>query len=157
MKKNMQTKKAFTLIELLVGMGIVSVLIGMSLLGINIVQQSTRNTQRMDVLNNLNIALTAIYVNTNSYPTTVTYTVGTIGGEDYIVLNSTNSIKLNPPLKRTNPGSALGNTTGSSTNYCYTSTGSEYWIGVQLEDGTWKYITNSNVVGSTATCADAGL
>lgn len=150
-------KQGFTLIELLVGMGIISVLVGMSLLGINIVQQSTRNTQRTDILNSLNIALNAEFINRGTYPATLTYVAGVGGGTDSITVSATSSIRLNPPLNRQNAGSPLGETNGSFTNYCYSATGSEYWIGVQFEDGSWKYITNSSTPGSTTTCSDSGL
>ncbi len=152
----MRYKGAFTLIELLVGMGVISILMGMSLVGINIVQQTTRNTQRVDLLNNINKSLTAIYVSTGVYPLNLTYVTGS-GGEDQIVFRSDVVIKLLPPLKRQNPSSPLGNTNGSFTNYCYSSTGAEYWVGVQLEDGSWKYFTNSKVPGSLSTCSDSGL
>ncbi|RMD77271.1 type II secretion system protein [Candidatus Dojkabacteria bacterium] len=155
MIKTNSTKKAFTLIELLVGMGIVSVLVGMSLLGINIVQQSTRNTQRRDILNSLNIALNAIYTSTNVYPTSLVYTRGPANGQDTITLSPSQVIRLSPPLKigtsNTTP------TNPSNTNYCYSSTGAIYTIGVQLEDGSWHFITNSSTPASTATCSDSGL
>ncbi len=141
--------KGFTLLELIVAMAIIAVLIGLSLLGIQTVQRSSRDTERRTTLEAINLELTDYYGNKNAYPAAAanmpinrtsspkTITVGT-GGK---------TVNLNgaaTPLAATATDSD-----SSGSVYCY-SGGSSYSLGVKLESGQWFNLGNATTDCSTA-------
>lgn len=129
----MKNKKGFTLIELMVAMGIIAVLVSLSIVGIQIVQRSLRNTQRTAVLNDLNLYIAGYFNDNGVYPTTAQVTFGTTS----ITVAGSSAIELSGPT------AAGASTTASSTDYCYTSTGSTYSIGILREGGSAAHITTS--------------
>ncbi len=125
----MQQKKAFTLIELMVAMGIIGVLMTMSILGISIVQQSLRNTQRRDAVNSMNLAINTYFSNFGVFPSR-----GTGGVEITTSQMSINGTKI---LDLKGPTTASGTLTDDShTQYCYRSEGGgSYGLGARIEGG----------------------
>lgn len=126
----MQQKKAFTLIELMVAMGIIGVLMTMSILGISIVQQSLRNTQRRDAVNSMNLAINTYFSNFGVFPSVgsggVQFTTTTMS------INGTKVLDLKGPTTAINTNSDTS-TDDSHTNYCYTSNGGSYGLGARIE------------------------
>lgn len=127
----MQQKKAFTLIELMVAMGIIGVLMTMSILGISIVQQSLRNTQRRDAVNSINLAVNTYFSNYGVFPQS-----GPGGVQFTATQASINGTKI---LDLKGPTTAIGTNTATSTddshtNYCYVSAGGgSYRLGARIE------------------------
>lgn len=64
-----RNKKAFTLIELMVAMGVVAVLIGLSVFGIQTVLRNQRNTERLKFASDLQLSATDFYNVRRAYPT----------------------------------------------------------------------------------------
>lgn len=123
-------KKAFTLLELMVAMGILAVLVGLSIIGIQTVQRSLRNTQRDDVMGAVNLKIQDIYTNTGTYPDVVfTPDAVFVDGEEYY--------KLEGAQKGTT--SAEG-TTPAGTAYCYEilPNRASYTLAVQREGSGWN-------------------
>ena len=65
-QKYMPNKKGFSLVELLVAMAIIAVLISIAAYGIGIVQRSARNTQRRQMLADIQLLITDIQANYSS-------------------------------------------------------------------------------------------
>ena len=140
----MQRKKAFTLIELMVAMGIIGVLMTMSILGISIVQQSLRNTQRRDTMNSMNLAINTHFSNFGVFPPSgaggvvFTTTTGSVNGTSIVTFKG-------PTI----PSATL--TTDSRTQYCYSSNGGSYSFGARIEGGAWDIqLGNSGTPCTTA-------
>lgn len=62
-------KKAFTLIELMVAMGVIAVLIGLSVFGIQTVLRNQRNTERLKFTDDVELIITDFYNAKKKYPT----------------------------------------------------------------------------------------
>ena len=153
-------KKAFTLVELLVAMAIIAILLGLSVVGITIVQQNARDTQRRSMVNSIEITLNSMIAAGNSVPSTFSG-----GAANTLTATNFQTINLVAPLVRnaTNPFVA-GPTSAAITNYCYGGTGSIYVVGVELEGGGFFSKTNSGgtftAVGGTSngvTCTDTAM
>lgn len=150
----MFNKRSFTLVELLVAMAIIAVLISLSVFGINIVQQTARDTQRRAVLRDLDIALNGLRTSGASGFTTGSFSA------DSITFNGTGVgsqvVQLNGPTKRPTTDNIIGsqavisNTTNSETDYCAGFSGVNYVIGLLLESGTVIYVNNTGSVYPTA-------
>lgn len=145
----MRTKKGFTLIELMVAMGIIAVLVTMSVVAIQIVQRSLRDTQRRDIVNTLNLWLTG-FDNATSFPsegellfdgTGVYFVTGTGSNELIVEIGGATT-----PDTETSP---------SGTAYCYESTpgSGAYSLAVQFENGGDLQLGNS---GSDCTSFGVG-
>ena len=146
----MKTKKGFTLIELMVAMGIIAVLVTMSVVAIQIVQRSLRDTQRRDVANTVNLWLAGFYNDNGTYPLSaditfradqVAYKHGSSGAKKIVDLSG-------PTVAKATSTDAAG------TAYCYDSTasGSAYLLVVKVEGGSTVEIGNAD---STVTCEDS--
>jgi len=124
----MKKKKAFTLLELMVAMGIIAVLVTMSIVGIQIVQTSLRNTERRDVLNTFNLYLAGYYNDNGFYPADGSVTVTTAG----ILVDGTVVVEADGA---TTPAATTDN---DGTAYCYSSSdGGSYSLGASLENNTF--------------------
>lgn len=123
----MQEKKAFTLIELMVAMGIIGVLMTMSILGISIVQQSLRNTQRRDIMNSLNLSINTYFGNFGVFPEDDQVAIT----QDAIYMDGNKVIDLKGPTR-----ASLQFTTDQFTQYCFDSSGGSYALGAQIEGST---------------------
>jgi prepilin-type N-terminal cleavage/methylation domain-containing protein len=145
MKKD---KKAFTLIELMVAMGVVAVLVTMSVVGIQIVQRSLRNTQRRDILNTFNLYLTGFSNDNGRFPLANEVSFKDNGnGTGSILVNNVEVTELKGP---TIPQAT---TDQGGTAYCYISEdGSTYALAVTVEGGDpWSLqLGNSGVDCTTA-------
>lgn len=120
--------KAFTLLELIVAMAIIAVLIGLSVVGINTVQRSTRDTERLSAMNDLVLEIESYYGVNGAYPSlTVAGNVFTIGGAGGRTVTVDGGATVN-----------LAGTTATGTDYCYDlgTSGASYSIGVSLENKT---------------------
>ncbi len=129
----MKTKKGFTLIELMVAMGIIAVLVTMSVVAIQIVQRSLRDTQRRDIINTVNLWLAGHYNDNGRYPPTAEIVFGT----DTVEYQppSASAVEIADLAGATRAGSTESTT--SQTAYCYAVTpgGGSYRLGVLLESG----------------------
>ena len=142
-----QKFKGFTLLELIVAMAIIAVLIGLSLLGIQTVQRSSRDTQRRTLIEAANLEITDYYGSENLYPASGTVTI-----------NRTTNVMIIGTGGKTIPltgaglpllASATVSTTAGSV-YCYTQSGNTYSIGVNLESGSWFNMGSAPTPCSTA-------
>lgn len=134
----MKQKKGFTLIELMVAMGIIAVLVTMSVVAIQIVQRSLRDTQRRDVLNTVNLWLAGFYNDNGQYPRTTDIEFRTDG----VYYSGTN-----PATEITEAsGATAGDTETSSngTDYCYNATSGRgsFQLGLKLESGSEVQLGN---------------
>jgi prepilin-type N-terminal cleavage/methylation domain-containing protein len=123
----MKEKKAFTLIELMVAMGIIGVLMTMSILGISIVQQSLRNTQRRDIMNSTNLAVNTYFGNFGVFPDSSQVAIT----QDAIYIDGNKITDLKGPTR-----ASLQFTNDQFTQYCFESTGGSYSLGSQIEGST---------------------
>ncbi|MEP7103476.1 MAG: type II secretion system protein [Candidatus Dojkabacteria bacterium] len=140
----MQQKKAFTLIELMVAMGIIGVLMTMSILGISIVQQSLRNTQRRDTVNSVNLAINTYFSNFGVFPSAGSG--GVVFSTNQIAINGSKIVDLKGPMI-----ASLTTTDDSHTQYCFSSNGGSYSFGAKIEGGSWDIqLGNSGVACTTA-------
>ena len=141
--------KGFTLLELIVAMAIIAVLIGLSLLGIQTVQRSSRDTARRSVLEAVNLEITDYYGNKNSYPTVANMVINratnviTIGAGGKTVSLTGAAVPL---------GAGVSPSTSAGSAYCYSVSGNSYSVGVNLESGAWFNLGNA-----AAPCAAVNL
>ena len=84
----MNSKKSFTIVELLVVMAVIGVLLALSVFGIQAIQKSQRETQRITDLKNIQGQLQAYYSKYNRYPLETELIIG----------YSTSSMLVNPRL-----------------------------------------------------------
>jgi len=139
--------KGFTLLELIVAMAIIAVLIGLSLLGIQTVQRSSRDTARRETLDAINLEVTDYYGNKNSYPAVANMAINRVNNTIQIGSGG-KTVALQGaavPLAAT----ATASTTAGSV-YCYSVSGNSYSLGVNLESGSWFNLGNATVKCSAA-------
>jgi prepilin-type N-terminal cleavage/methylation domain-containing protein len=89
--KDLKNKKGFTMVELLVSMAIIGLLIATAIWGINLAQQSARNTQRRTAGSNIVAGFAEFYARFNVQPTFF---------EANIVPAATSTITLTNGLKK---------------------------------------------------------
>lgn len=132
------TKKAFTLVELMVAMAIIAALMGMSVFGINLVQRSSRNTQRRSAMSNIDLAVRNYQINNGTYPTTAELDFQSdgayIGTEKVVEFEGSTAPQ--------------GSTDSSGTQYCYESDGSTFSVGIELEGGSTEFLKSDNNVAN---------
>lgn len=123
-----KSSSAFTLIELMVAMGIIGILLTMSIVGISIVQQSLRNTQRRDALNSLNLAINSYYGNFGTFPsnTDIRFTQTAIFLANNKIVDLSGATKASATL-----------TSDQFTQYCFNARGGSYDLGANLEGNAW--------------------
>ena len=142
------SKKAFSLVELLIAMAIIAILLGLIAFGVLIVQRSTRDTQRKSVLKDIDIALNSLIVSNQTLPTSfsaVQISTIAIGG---------NAIPLPGSLSRQSSDSvASADTSNGVTDYCYGASANTFVLGVELEDGSFYYRTNTKATYSQTPAA----
>lgn len=159
----MGAKKAFTLVELLVAMAIIAILLGLSVVGITIVQQNARDTQRRSTVNSIEIALNGQIAGGTALPSAFTVAANAGNTTSAVYVSPTTTITLSGSMVR--GASPFTNATSATqTNYCYGMSGSIYVVGVNLEGGGTFFKTNSGgtfaAFGDTSggvTCTDANL
>ncbi|MEI6887483.1 MAG: prepilin-type N-terminal cleavage/methylation domain-containing protein [bacterium] len=81
----MASKKAFTIVELLVVMAVIGVLLSLAVFGIQALQKSQRETQRLNDLRNIQGTLESFYSKNRRYPTVAELT---IGAKDFVITNA---------------------------------------------------------------------
>ncbi len=139
--------KGFTLLELIIAMAIVAVLIGLSVIGIQTVQRSQRDTERRAYLNTINLEITAYYGDTSTYPATVTIT-----GTPRITVNISANRTVTLKGAAVSLAASATASTSQGSKYCYGVSGNDYVIGVHLEgSNAFTYY------GNLATSSCAGL
>ena len=137
-------KKAFTLVELLVAMAIIAILLGLSVVGITIVQQNARDTQRRAKVSDMEIAITGQLVSQQNLPYSFKTAVNLANTETAVYVSPNLTIQLTGSLRREKNGAEFTMDTNSSrTDYCYNIEGNLYVIGVALEGGSFFFKTNS--------------
>lgn len=159
----MGAKKAFTLVELLVAMAIIAILLGLSVVGITIVQQNARDTQRRSTVNSIEIALNGRIAGGTALPADFTVATNAANTTSNVYLSATSSITLSGSMVR-GASPFTTDTTATVTDYCYGMSGSIYVVGVNLEGGGFFAKTNSGATfgsmgssGGGVTCTDANL
>ncbi|MDQ6985166.1 MAG: type II secretion system protein [Candidatus Dojkabacteria bacterium] len=130
-------KSAFTLIELMVGMGIVALLIGMSVFGIQLLQRNARDTQRRKTGEAFALIMEEFSAANGQYPTNAQVQILA----DEVTVNYPGGASESVPLDGA-VGAANEASDTDSTAYCYdvNTSGSEFTFGYQLEGsgGTWE-------------------
>lgn len=127
--------KAFTLLELIVAMAIIAILVGLSILGIDTVQRSSRDTERKTVLKAISNELIDYFGNNQTYPPSS----GIVFNSTNQTVNINNLITLDlTPATNLLPAEATASTYNGSI-YCYTrsNNNTDYSLGVHLENGNW--------------------
>jgi prepilin-type N-terminal cleavage/methylation domain-containing protein len=130
---------AFTLVELIVVMAIIAVLVGLS---ITTVQRSTRDTTRLSSLDAINLEVEAYNGSYGSYPTASQLAIDAAGTTLTITPVSGTAVTVTvakAPKGFLNTSVATSVTSQTTTNYCYSSAGSTYSLGVKLESGKTQY------------------
>jgi len=74
----MNNKKGFTLIELLVVIAIIGLLSTLAVVALNNARQKSRDAKRVSDIKQVQTALELYYNDANSYPTTLTFSTGTV-------------------------------------------------------------------------------
>lgn len=69
-------KEGFTLLELLVAMAIIGILIALAIFGIIAAQRTSRETQRRNALEDINIGIQEFYDKYNKYPNSINFDAG---------------------------------------------------------------------------------
>ncbi len=136
----MKEKEGFTLIELMVAMGIIAVLVTMSVVAIQIVQRSLRDTQRRDVLNTVNLFIVGHFNDFGVYPdlnfaTDKIENLASGGVADEIVVELSGAT------------SNASSTSSNRTAYCYVRGGGvrgTYQWGMELESGAEVQLGNDS-------------
>ena len=115
--RNLKDKKGFTMVELLVSMAIIGLLIATAIWGINLAQQSARNTQRRTAGSNIVAGFAEFYARFNVQPD---------GGAILVKADGTINLTRVSPVKSYTMGGFTGimapesvlvdNTTASSQN-----------------------------------------
>lgn len=144
--------KGFTLLELIVAMAIIAILIGLSVVGINTVQRSTRDTERLSAFNTINLEIEQYKGTYGSYPTILSVTA-----DDQIEVFPDRPITLKGAAQMVLVGSAPSPTTASSTDYCYDGTASSYVLGVSLENKSSGEFRKSSASLANCSFVEAGL
>lgn len=145
----MKNSNAFSLVELLVVMGVVAVLSVLAVFGITEVQKNARDTDRKIVVQTIATKLDRIAVNGGSLPGHFKW--GDVSATHIVI----SSEKINFPggAQRKIVDEDLGptnETTNSTTDYCFTTQGNKYVVGVRLENGSYYYETNTNAEYSSS-------
>lgn len=145
--------KAFTLVELIVVMAIIAILVGLGIMGVSLGQRSLRDTQRVKMLEAINLEIESIRSNGGVYPT-LNVTTTPFAGTVTLVSNTqiaVGTIIINLAAAATNAEA----TTVEGSDYCYSpnSNRSDYSLMVQLENGN----TQSFGTASPCTLGTEGL
>ncbi len=134
-------KKGFTLIEIMIAMFVFGVLVTLSVVGVQIVQRSVRNSQRSDVINTFNIWVTRYHGDNRAYP-----------AENSIQFTS-NAIVYTPTdeiIVELNGGTVPANDTDSrGTRYCYQvdgiGSGGTFKMAAELEGSRIVEVGNADI------------
>ncbi len=139
----MKKKKGFTLIEIMIAMFIIGVLVVLSVVAIQIVQRSVRNSQRSDAINAANLWITRYNGDNQRYPSENSITFEsdgmkfTSGTEEELV------VELNGATAPAN------NTDSNGTRYCYLTEGigggSTFKLAAELEGGKILEVGNASI------------
>lgn len=147
----MQKKlKGFTLVELLAAMAIIAILIGLAGFGISIALRNSRDSERRQVVDNLQLTISDYYTRESEYPTDAAYN----DSDDTIVLEDASGEVVGdavPVDGHTTPDSE--ETSSSGTVYHYQVTDEGYYLCVELENGDVFDLSS----GGGDDCADASV
>lgn len=153
MRVTQESAKAFTLVELIVVMAIIAILVALSVLGLSTVQRSVRDTQRVSILDAMNLEVEAIKGAQGVYPS---LNAGTTPSSSTITLVSNTTINVGTKaFTLTGPTVNAASTTADGSDYCYApnTNRSDYSLRVSLENGN-----TTGFGGATAcTLGTAGL
>lgn len=143
MRKKLQ---GFTLVELLAAMAIIAILIGLAGFGISIALRNSRDTERKNVLNSMQVTINDYYTRKSAYPTSAAKS-----GTDIILKENTLTVGDAVPTKgHTVPfNPADGKSTTGGTIYRYGTTSTGYLLCVKLENGDWFDLSNGGTTCST--------
>jgi len=101
--------------------------LGFSILGIQTVQRSARDSERKTVIELANLEIVSAYGLFGSYPNPISINnsgnIMNVGTKTIILEGASQSISIED------------NSTG--TRYCYSTNGKSYVVGVELETGSW--------------------
>lgn len=142
------SKKGFTLLELIVAMAIFAVLVGLSVIGIQTVQRSQRNTERRSGASQVNLEINAYFADFGVYPGLSLAENGTA------TFASTGKPSRNATLRGNAipvDATALA-ATETGTQYCYSTDGKQYRLGYKVEGETSFSITEFGTPSTYTTC-----
>ncbi len=140
MVKAQKNAPAFTLIELVVVMAIIAVLVSLSVLGITIINRSSRDNQRTTTLNAINLLIESYNGTYGGYPAKSLLNYDSATKQFYLGANLAAAVSSSSVVQAI--GASVADFSGTSqagTDYCYTQTGSTYSLGTTLESGGNKY------------------
>lgn len=132
----MRNNKGFTLVELLVTMAIIAVILGMTVFGIGLAQRASRDAQRRNTIDDINLGIQSYYELYNTYPQTNQL----VFSADAVSITKGGTEFLNIPLKGVTAwtgSNASGETTSIGTHYCFLQTSGGYILGAYLESNVW--------------------
>ncbi len=136
MKKELQ--QGFTLVELMIVIAVIAILATLGLVGFRSAQESARDTQRMNNLRGLQVALECYFSTEGNYATSITWNdlVTTFTGTSCWSADA-DAFRDNPP------GDAVDGTTGNITrgstvvaSYDYSTADDEYTLTLNGESRT---------------------
>jgi len=132
----MRNNKGFTLVELLVTMAIIAVILGMTVFGISLAQRASRDAQRRNTVDDINLGIQSYYELYNTYPPTNQL----VFSANSLSINRNGTLFLAVPLNGITSwtgSNASGSTTSTGTKYCFLLTTGGYLLGAKLESGSW--------------------
>lgn len=119
-------------------MGIIAVLVTMSVVAIQIVQRSLRDTQRRDVVKTVELWLAGYYNDNGRYPGTAQLSFNGSDGVEF-----TGTTPATEVVELTGATSNATDSDSEGTDYCYFSaTGASYRLAVKLESGSEVQLGN---------------
>lgn len=127
----MKNYDGYSIVEIIVVLGVITVLLGLGGVGISLLLQNSRDTQRTTAISQMAEILND-YKKTNlEYPATNRVT---LAGNSFSISSTSLSLTLNSPLT---PSTT---TTQSQTKYVYTGQGSKFSLCTVLESGEIKNV-----------------
>lgn len=144
------TKKGFTLIELMVVMGIIALLSGMAIFGIQLAQRSARDSDRRNIVDNsFKLAVEDYNIRFETFPANA----DVVFAADQITLVEPGSATVFETIPLDGSSTYATATDSGNTEYCYAQVdaGGGYEFGATLENGD-AYYNNSdgdNTTGCT--------
>ncbi|MBD3363057.1 prepilin-type N-terminal cleavage/methylation domain-containing protein, partial [Candidatus Dojkabacteria bacterium] len=145
--KDYVLRRAFSLVELLIVMGVIAVLLSITAYGLSVLNRNSRNSQRVEAINQLKIEVEKYYLDNGRYPDTSDFQES---GDEIQLCDGNDCTSIESKGGMLNPGST---TDKHTTAFCYNKGTSSYSLGVQIEgSGDWR-----NVGTDSAGCNDSDL
>ena len=140
----MNKQKGFTLIELLVVIAIIGLLSTLAVVALNNARQKSRDAKRVSDIKQVQTALELYYNDANSYPTTLTFSTGTVAysGTTYMSVLPSNPAPRNDGSCPNIEYAYAYDTSGSSYHITYCLGGATGGVGPGTEHATPAGLAN---------------